>query len=408
MTMSDDPRVGLGALLADGADGLRPRLVDLLPGPWHRREVGDTPVDEPGPDVRAADLYDFEDEGLVQAAMAALVLGQPMIIAGEPGVGKTQFASALAARLGLAMQPTFNVKSGSAGIDLFYTYDDVARFRDAVGAGAKRLAAGTSASGSERAGGLASGLASGLGALRDYVRFSALGRAILWSAGPNAIVPCGEVPAEEIAGAEHAGRDTFELRELFPSAFRAHENGGYRQLEAPERSVALVDEFDKAPTDAPNDILAEVDQMSFRIKELDVVVSARPEAWPVLFITSNSERSLPDAFLRRCVFHWIEFPEEQRLARIVATHCVRTRGGDLPPDSRLMTSSVALFMHVRGACANKPPATAELIAFVLTMLEMGLSADDTVDLADERVRRLLGILLKTRVDFEQVLAEMAP
>ena len=105
--MSDDPRVGLGALLADGADGLRPRLVDLLPGPWHRREVGDTPVDEPGPDVRAADLYDFEDEGLVQAAMAALVLGQPMIIAGEPGVGKTQFASALAARLRLAMQPTF-------------------------------------------------------------------------------------------------------------------------------------------------------------------------------------------------------------------------------------------------------------------------------------------------------------
>ncbi len=363
----------LRALLSRGEAGLGPELVENLPLPWRFRRGG-------------GDSYDLDDDALVAAAQSALLLGQPLVLAGEPGVGKTSFAEAFADRLELEIMPPVRVKSSTAGPDLFYSFDEVARFRDASQTGA------------------------GQGALRDYVRFSSLGRAILWSAGPDAVVAARGVPAAEILGDPATDAERMRLGDLFPAEFRAPvytADGlpGFRDVDAPERSIVLVDELDKAPRDAPNDILGEIESMSFTIAELDLTIAADPTTWPLLLITSNSERSFPDAFLRRCVFHWIEFPDETRVARIAAARCAEM--GAISPNDPLVRSAVEFFMRLRRLAENKKPATAELISFLSTLLEMGYKPSEEMRTDDPRVNRALGVLLKTQIDLDAALREFA-
>lgn len=368
----------LRALLDAGDKGLVPELVERLPVPWRLQGF-------PGED------YDLSDPALVAAIHAAMLLGQPLILAGEPGVGKTTLAAALAHRLKLFFHDPVQVKSVTTGLDLFYGFDEVARFRDAAAARGEGDGAAP------------------LKGLCDYVRFSSLGRAILWSAGPDAQVVTGSVAAGEIV-AGGGDRTVLRLGDLFPREFRYLEAGAgdvevQRSAEVPLRSIALLDELDKAPRDSPNDVLGELEEMAFRIRELDIEVRARAAAWPILLITSNSERSLPDAFLRRCVFHWIEFPEE-RLHKIVAARCAADY--KVSADDPLLVSAIAVFLALRSKAENKRPATAELISFLIALIEFGFPRDRAIDAEDPRVTKLFGTMMKTRIDLETAAPRPAP
>jgi MoxR-like ATPase len=136
------------------------------------------------------------------------------------------------------------------------------------------------------------------------------------------------------------------------------------------RRLVLIDEIDKAPRDFPNDLLDEIDQMEFRVPALDVSFKAAER--PVVLITSNSERQLPDPFLRRCVFHRIEFPTADRLHQIL-----QERLGHLQLSDRLLHVAVRRFGEIRALPGlEKHPATGELLAWVRVLAATGVDAGD--------------------------------
>lgn len=127
----------------------------------------------------------------------------------------------------------------------------------------------------------------------------------------------------------------------------------------------LIDEIDKAPRDFPNDLLAELESFAFEIPELaGARVEAPQELLPIVIITSNAERALPDAFLRRCVFHHMPFPDAEALERIIYA-----RVGAIEPPSKLVAGAVEVVTRLRAADAGlrKPPGTAELLTFLLAL-----------------------------------------
>jgi MoxR-like ATPase len=154
---------------------------------------------------------------------------------------------------------------------------------------------------------------------------------------------------------------------------------------SPERCVLLIDEIDKADLEFPNDLLHELDRMRFRIIETDREIVARER--PVVIITSNNEKDLPDAFLRRCVFHFIEFPDPDLMKRIVAVH-----HPDLP--EKLADQAIAVFYELRNFTRlRKRPSTSELIDWIAALKAAGVS---TVKL-DEHLP-FMGALLKREQD----------
>ncbi len=156
---------------------------------------------------------------------------------------------------------------------------------------------------------------------------------------------------------------------------------------APERRVLLIDEIDKADLEFPNDLLHELDRMRFRVIETDREVAARQR--PVVIITSNNEKDLPDAFLRRCVFHFIDFPEQDLMKRIVGVH---------HPDlsDRMVEQSLQIFYELRALTRlRKRPSTSELIDWIAALKASGIS---TLKL-DENLP-FLGALLKREQDLQ--------
>jgi MoxR-like ATPase len=140
-------------------------------------------------------------------------------------------------------------------------------------------------------------------------------------------------------------------------------------IRSPVPRLVLIDEVDKAPRDFPNDLLDEIDRMEFRVPELGTTYRAASR--PVVVITSNSERQLPDPFLRRCVFHRIDFPEGPRLQAILAE-----RLGHLDLARRLIEVAAAKFQQIRDIPGwEKKPSTAELIAWVRVLQRSGFDAD---------------------------------
>ncbi len=128
--------------------------------------------------------------------------------------------------------------------------------------------------------------------------------------------------------------------------------------------VLLIDEIDKADLEFPNDLLAELDEMRFMVHETGEEVSAKHR--PMVVITSNAEKELPDAFLRRCVFHYIEFPDEELMQKIVRVHFP-----DL--ENKVIKSAITRFYEVRSVKnLRKPPSTSELIDWLQALVALGV------------------------------------
>jgi len=131
-----------------------------------------------------------------------------------------------------------------------------------------------------------------------------------------------------------------------------------------ERVVLLIDEIDKADIEFPNDLLHELDRMRFHITELNEEVVARHR--PVVIITSNAEKELPDAFLRRCVFHFIDFPDPDLMRRIVDVHHPKI-------EERLVKQAIEVFYEIRSMKRlRKRPSTSELVDWIAALLAAGV------------------------------------
>lgn len=160
-----------------------------------------------------------------------------------------------------------------------------------------------------------------------------------------------------------------------------------RAFQSDQRVVLLIDEIDKADLEFPNDLLHELDRMRFTISETGETVAARNR--PVVIITSNAEKELPDAFLRRCVFHFIDFPDRDLMARIVDVHHPGL-------DDVLLQQALDAFYAVRGMDRiRKKPSTSELVDWI-AMLR--LSQPDALEL-DEQTP-FMGTLLKKEQDLQ--------
>lgn len=160
-----------------------------------------------------------------------------------------------------------------------------------------------------------------------------------------------------------------------------------RAFESEQRVVLLIDEVDKADIEFPNDLLHELDRMRFHIVETgrEVVAKIRP----VLVITSNNEKELPDAFLRRCVFHFIDFPEQERMEKIVRVHHPKL-------EEELMKQALQAFYSLRKLQRlRKRPSTSELVDWIAALRAAGIT-----EVLAEKNLPFLGTLLKKEQDLE--------
>jgi MoxR-like ATPase len=238
---------------------------------------------------------------LVDAVNVALTLGQPLLLTGEPGSGKSQLAPHVAWSMGLPLLK-FETKSNSSSVSLFYVYDALRQYRDTT-------------------------LGSGKADARDYVSFAALGAAILRTLAPD---------------------ERFGL----PDA-----DGPVKAV----RSVVLIDEIDKAPRDFPNDLLNEIEHLYFRIPECDLTIEADRTLRPIVIITSNEERALPGPFLRRCVFHHVVFPEPEEVREIVLRQLGDVSGLDAITEDVLAAFAT---LRVPQSGLDRRPGLAELLGWI--------------------------------------------
>jgi MoxR-like ATPase len=261
-------------------------------------------------------------EDLMMAVNAAVVLGRPLLVKGEPGTGKTQLAEEVARSL---QRPLYrwHIKSTTKAQQGLYEYDAVSRLRDSQLGEAK---------------------------VHDIANYIVKGR--LWEAFESDVQP-----------------------------------------------VLLVDEIDKADIEFPNDLLHELDRMEFYVYETRQWIQARHR--PIIIITSNNEKELPDAFLRRCFFHYIRFPDTATMERIVGVHYPTLK-------KELLAEALGAFFKVRETPGlKKKPSTSELLDWIKLLLAEDIPAEALrSDDPKKSIPPLYGALLKNEQDvhlFEQLV-----
>lgn len=160
-------------------------------------------------------------------------------------------------------------------------------------------------------------------------------------------------------------------------------------FESEEQVILLIDEIDKADLEFPNDLLWELDQMEFYIHETKRTVKAKQR--PIVIITSNAEKELPDAFLRRCIFHYIDFPDEELMEEIVRTHYPNV-------EDTLLKNAMQVFYAIRQLRdIRKKPSTSELIDWINALQIGGISADEIREKLP-----FIGVVIKKDEDLETV------
>jgi len=164
----------------------------------------------------------------------------------------------------------------------------------------------------------------------------------------------------------------------------------WQAFNADQRLVLLIDEIDKADIEFPNDLLQELDQMQFHVYETGETVQAKHR--PIVIITSNNEKELPDAFLRRCFFHYIRFPDTATLKQIVDVHFP-----NIKPD--LVAEALTQFFEIRETPGlKKKPSTSEVLDWLKLLLVEDLSASDMRRDGKDALPKLHGALLKNEQD----------
>ncbi len=164
----------------------------------------------------------------------------------------------------------------------------------------------------------------------------------------------------------------------------------WQAFEAPGKVVLLIDEIDKADIEFPNDLLQELDKMEFYVYETGETIKAVHR--PIVIITSNNEKELPDAFLRRCFFHYIRFPEMDTLRKIVEVHHPRIK-------ESLLTTALTQFYEIRDQQGlKKKPSTSEVLDWLKLLLAEDLDAADLRKDGKSTLPKLHGALLKNEQD----------
>ena len=299
------------------------------------------------------------DQALVQAVEIAIALGKPLVVSGEPGTGKTQLAHFVASQLHQQTKNDFfpfaektlvyNTKSGSSASDLFYHYDAVGHFRNKEDKPASH-----------------------------FIELKALGLAICMAHGKQHPALKGISSLRQF--------DTFD--------------------EQPKSSVVLIDEIDKAPRDFPNDLLNEMENYEFDIRELNQSIrKPSGDARIVVIMTSNSEKNLPNAFLRRCVFYHIPFPDKEKLMTITRK---RMAIGNNYYD-RILNEAIDKFIEYRQQSINKKPATSEFLDWMNILKEFNLlhsngSFGNYGSVPEQRkYESSLNVLFKNKEDIDRII-----
>lgn len=305
------------------------------------------------------------DPGLADAVNTTLLLSKPLLVTGKPGTGKSELAERIAYEFDLGAVLRFEAQSLSEAQDLFYHFDLIGQMA------ASRLPKPE--------------MQSSHGAdAREFITFGPLGKAIIRS-------------------------DPEAYEDLLLIAFP--QNQAPKRL--PTRSVVLIDEIDKASRDFPNDLLNSIDRLEFRIREMNNRLVSGAErgspVHPIVIITSNSERDLPQPFLRRCTFYNIPEPDENRLAEIIRARVFPEleddfQDGDskkLPP---LYSSLLQFFLTVRNnENYGYNPGTSELIDWFTAAKRAGIEGNNISPDDLKTLRRVASAAIKHPDDRELAL-----